>query len=122
MQNQWNGGQITILIAVIAGFISMFFKWTDAILISQNGFTSGAFIFLIIFIYPVIQLIRHKPINKIAGLILAVIGVIAGIFYISSASVSLFGTSVNLSSTGPYVFIVASVLLAIGSLVQKKPA
>lgn len=60
------------------------------------------------------MVLLNKSIHKIAGYVCAVVGVILGIWYIASKMGTLFGVSVNAASTGPYVFIIASILLAVG--------
>ncbi|WP_256762064.1 hypothetical protein [Cohnella sp. WQ 127256] len=111
---QWDIGGKTIFLSTCLAILSLFFKWVSFAFFSENGFGQGGIIFLILFIYPVIKLLQDKPLNKMVGYICAGLGVICGIWYISSKTTDFLGTTINAASTGPYVFIAACVLLAFG--------
>lgn len=110
----WDLGGKTIFIASCAAVISLFFNWVEIGFLSENGFGQEAYLFLICFLYPFIRLLQNKPLNKLGGYVCAAAGIICGIAYINWKSVDFFGTTVNAAGSGPYVFIVASVLLAFG--------
>lgn len=112
--SKWNLGEKVILGSAALAFISFFFNWVDVGILSANGFSQGGVLFIVVFIYPVLMVLMNKHLNKIGGYICAAIGVGLGIFYIASKSGSIFGTSFNAAASGPYVFIVACVLLAFG--------
>lgn len=112
--SKWDLGGKIIIGSTILALLSFFFKWVDIGLIAQNGFSQGIFFFIIVFIYPALMVLLNKPVSKIAGYVCAVLGIVLGILYISRKTADLFGTSFNAASTGPYVFIIASVLLAVG--------
>ncbi|CAM3643990.1 hypothetical protein [Marinicrinis lubricantis] len=111
------GGKL-ILASIVVAIISMFFTWVEFI-ISENGFQQDAYLFLIAFIYPAIQVLRGGKVNKAGGFICAILAVILGIWYISDKSADIFGESINAAAQGPYVFIVAGILLAIGVWKQR---
>ncbi|WP_243896011.1 hypothetical protein [Paenibacillus sp. F411] len=111
---KWDIGGKLIFIAACAAFVSLFFDWVDIGFASQNGFGQGAVFFFLLFLYPLIVVIREQRLNKLLGYILAAVGVIFSIIYISSKSVDFLGSSVNAAGSGPYVFIVACILLAVG--------
>ncbi|WEK54724.1 MAG: hypothetical protein P0Y55_01195 [Candidatus Cohnella colombiensis] len=113
--NSWNLGGKSIFISACLAIVSLFFNWVEFSFISQNGIEQDAYLFLAVFIYPVLVLLQEKPLNQIIGYICAVIGVICGIAYINAKSTTLFGTTINASGTGPYIFIVACILLAFGT-------
>lgn len=110
----WDIGGKSIFIAACLAIISLFFTWVDIGFYAENGFEQQAFIFLACFIYPIIRLLQDKSINRIGGYICAIAGIVCGIAYISSKSAEMFGVQIQAAGTGPYVFIVASVILGFG--------
>lgn len=107
------GGKM-IFIASCAAFISFFFKWVDIGFASENGFGQGAVFFILLFLYPFLVVIREKRMNKMLGYIMPVIGVVFGIIYVLSKRVDFFGSTINAASGGPYLFMAACGLLALG--------
>jgi hypothetical protein len=110
--SRWDLGGKLIFISTCLAFISFFFKWVEFAFFSENGFAQGAVFFILVFIYPLLMVLQEKPLNKIAGYICGVLGVLLGVFYIFSKSDNLFG--INAASTGPYVFIISSLILIYG--------
>ena len=113
------GGKLVIIATAIA-FISLFFNWIDAGFIAVNGFQQQGYLFLLLFIYPLIQVLRKEQINKIAGLSCSVIAIIGIIVYIMSKNINFLGKVINMASTGTYVFALAGIILLVGVLKQKK--
>lgn len=110
----WNIGGKAIFVSACLAVVSLFFNWVEIGFFSENGFSQQAYLFLLCFLYPTTQVLQNRTVNKIGGFVCAVAGVVCGIAYINWKSVELFGTSINTAGSGPYVFIVASVLLAFG--------
>ncbi|WP_422659507.1 hypothetical protein ACK8P5_02945 [Paenibacillus sp. EC2-1] len=111
---KWDMGSKMIFIASCAAFISFFFKWVDVGFISQNGFTQGAVFFILLFVYPFLMVIREKRMNKKLSYVMAILGIVFGIIYISSKTVDFLSSTINVASSGPYLFMAASGLLALG--------
>lgn len=111
---KWDLGSKLICIASFAAIISFFFKWVDIGLASRNGFSQGTVFFILLFLYPFLTVIREKRMNKKLGYIMAFLGVILGIIYISSKTVDFLGSTINIASGGPYLFMAACGLLALG--------
>ncbi|WP_245640052.1 hypothetical protein [Paenibacillus dakarensis] len=116
---KWDMGSKMIFIASCAAFISFFFKWVDVGFLSQNGFSQGAVFFILVFLYPFLMVVREKRMNKKLGYVMAILGVILGIVYISSKTVDFVGSTINMASGGPYLFMAACGLLALGVYKRK---
>jgi hypothetical protein len=112
--SSWDLGGKLIFISTCLAFISFFFKWVEFAFFSENGFAQGAVFFILVFIYPLLMVLLEKPLNKIAGYICGGLGVLLGLIYIFSKSADFFGQSINAASTGPYVFIISSLILIFG--------
>lgn len=112
--DNWNIGGKLIFISTVVAVLSLFMKWVDIGFISASGFQQQGYLFLIFYLYPVIQLFRNKPINKLVGIILSVLALVAGIGYILSKSGDFFDQTINVASTGLYVYIISAILLIVG--------
>ncbi|MFC5529109.1 hypothetical protein [Cohnella yongneupensis] len=112
--SSWDLGGKAIFIATCLAFVSMFFTWVDIGFYSENGFEQESYIMLICFLYPIIKLLRSRSISKIGGYVCAIAGIVCGVAYINWKSGEVLGVSLNAAGNGPYVFIVASAILAFG--------
>ncbi len=115
----WNLGGKLIFISTILAILSLFMSWVDAGIIRASGFQQQGYLFLILYIYPVIKLLQGTKMNKLIGIICSILAVIGSIAFLSSKSVDIFGTTVNAAGAGLYLFIIASILLTIGVLQYK---
>ena len=88
--------------------------WVDIGLASQSGFSQGTFLLLALYVYPMMMLFKSNDINKLYGRICSIGSLVCAILYISSKTISMFGESVNVSSTGAYVFLLASIAFIVG--------
>lgn len=77
---------------------------------------------LVLFLYPIITILKGKPMNRIIGIVCGAIGTLFMIYFISSKSANLFGTSINASGLGTYVCVVSLIALSVGSLIYPKPS
>lgn len=112
--SQWNLGGKLIFIAGCLAIASLFMNWVDLGIISASGFQQDGYLFLVFYIYPMIKLLKDKPIKKGLGLISSLLAVIIGIVFMLSKSTDVFGTTINGAGTGLYIFIIASIMLTIG--------
>lgn len=83
-------------------------------MLSQNGFSQGVVFFILLFVYPCVTVIREKRMNKKLGYVMAILGVVLGMSYIFSKTVDFLGSTINVASGGPYLFMAACGLLALG--------
>lgn len=116
---EWNFGGKLIFISTILAIISLFMNWVDAGILRVSGFQQQGYLLLVFYIYPVYKLLKGTKLNKVLGLICSVLAVISSIAFLSSKSVDFFGTNVNAGGAGLYLFIIASILLTIGTVKYK---
>lgn len=116
---EWNFGGKLIFISTILAIISLFMNWVDAGILRISGFQQQGYLLLVFYIYPVYKLLKGTKLNKVLGLICSVLAVISSIAFLSSKSVDFFGTNVNAGGAGLYLFIIASILLTIGTVKYK---
>ncbi|GED68604.1 hypothetical protein BRE01_23060 [Brevibacillus reuszeri] len=115
-----DGGSKMIFIATILAIVSLFFNWIDAGIVALSGFQQQGYLLLILFIYPFMQVIKLKPVNKVIGLVCSILSIISILIFIMSKTVEIFGTTINVASTGMYLYLVASILLLIGVIRHTK--
>ncbi|WP_289137818.1 hypothetical protein [uncultured Brevibacillus sp.] len=115
-----DGGSKIIFIATILAIVSLFFNWIDAGIVALSGFQQQGYLLLILFIYPFMQVIKLKPVNKVIGLVCSILSIISILIFIMSKTVEIFGTTINVASTGMYLYLVASILLLIGVIRHSK--
>lgn len=112
--NAWNMGGKVIFISSTVALLSLLFAWVDIGIMSQNGFSQGTFLLFGLFIYPVYKLLNNDAINKKIGLSCGGAAIALTIIYIGSKTGELFGKTVNVSGTGAYLFLIASIALTYG--------
>ena len=112
----WNLGGKIIFIAGCVATVSMLMKWVDVGIASQTGLSQGAFLFLGLWVYPLLMLFKNKSIIKLWGLGCSIASVIITIVYISSKSVELFDQTINAAANGAWLFLFASIALGVGIL------
>ena len=110
----WTIGNKTIFISTCIATFSMFISWVDVGFVSQDGFSQGAFLFLGLYIYPFIRLLKNGNINKIWGRICSIGSLVCTILYINSKTIEVFGSTINAASTGAYLFLFSSIALIVG--------
>lgn len=113
-------GKKIILITTVIALISLFLPWVELGILSASGFQQDGYLFLIAFIYPIYCVFKNKYINKIGGLACGIVALIVSIFYISSKSDELFGASINVAGSGAYLFLISTIGLIIGVVLDKR--
>jgi len=119
--NSWDIGGKTIIVSACVAIISMVMKWVDVGVASANGFSQGAFLFLGVFVYPVMKVFSKKAVHRSGGVACGVIGLVLAYGYISSRNVALFGQEIFAAANGPYIFLLASIGLIVGTVKYKSP-
>lgn len=114
----WSGGGKTIFIASLLALLALFLPWVDIGIATRNGFATGGFLWLVFYIYPVVKLLNNGDMNKAIGGISGILAVVLTFFTIRSQT--LFGA--NVSSTGAFLFLVTSIILALGVFAYENPA
>lgn len=113
-------GKKIILITTVIALISLFLPWVELGILSASGFQQGGYLFLIAFIYPVYCVLKNTYINKVGGLVCGIVALIASIAYISSKSDEIFGTAINVAGSGAYLFLISTIGLIIGVVLDKR--
>ncbi len=113
-------GKKIILITTVIALISLFLPWVELGILSASGFQQGGYLFLIAFIYPVYCVLKNTYINKVGGLVCGIVALIASIAYISSKSDEIFGTAINVAGSGAYLFLISTIGLIIGIVLDKR--
>ncbi|MEB7773163.1 hypothetical protein [Kurthia gibsonii] len=113
-------GKKIILITTAIALISLFLPWVELGILSASGFQQGGYLFLIAFIYPVYCVLKNTYINKVGGLVCGIVALIASIAYISSKSDEIFGTAINVAGSGAYLFLISTIGLIIGVVLDKR--
>ena len=112
----WNVGGKIIFITTCVSVFSMFLKWIDIGIKSETGFEQEAFFLLALYIYPNIMLFKNQKIKRTLGLSFAIINIILCIWYYQSNALLIFGTEVNTTATGAYIYYISSIIFLIGIL------
>lgn len=111
----WNMGGKIIFSAACAAVLSMFMTWAELGIFSQNGLAQGAWIFLGLWIYPVLMLLKGKSINRGWGLTCSIVSTVLTIGYIEDhTDVLIVNISVDTYGSGAVVFLLASIALIVG--------
>lgn len=118
--NNWSIGGKVIFVAVCVATASLLMKWVDVGIVSQSGLSQGAFLFLGLWVYPVLMIFKNKAIHRVWGLACAIASVVFTLGYVSSKSIEMFGHTVNAAANGAYLFLFASIALIVG-VVKYKP-
>lgn len=103
-----------IVVSAFIAFVSLLFNWVSLLTIKQNGFQQGAYLLLIIYVYPLVQIYRSKMLNKTYGYLLAIIGILLGLNYIQFNAFSIEGSLYSAAGIGPFIYIFACGMLLFG--------
>jgi hypothetical protein len=115
----WNIGGRVIFVATCVATASIFMTWVDIGIASQSGISEGTFLFLVLWVYPVIMLFKNKNINWILGLACSGCSVVFTLIYISSKFLDFFGETENAAAYGAYLFLLASVVFIFGVVIYR---
>jgi len=110
----WTIGQRTIFVAGCLATVSLFLPWVDVGIATSSGFGQAGFIFLALFIYPVLKVLKNQEISIKWGMVCSILAVVLSIAFAISKTGELFGKTINVSGSGLYLFIACSIALLIG--------
>ncbi|OSA92135.1 UNVERIFIED_ORG: hypothetical protein B2H95_05685 [Clostridium botulinum] len=113
-------GKKLILIGAIVSVVSLFLPWVNAGILSVNGFQQEGYLMLLVFIYPIIKVLKNKTVNMKGGLASLILGLIFMLSFIKTKDTEFFGASVNLSAFGMYVMIVGLIISIVGVIKDNK--
>ena len=118
--SNWGVGGKIIFLSTCTAAVSFLLPWVDIGFVSRNGITQGSVLIGLLFIYPILNLLKNKKINKVLGILCGALSALITIAYISSKSIELFGETRNVSSFGAHLFLLASLALIIGVMKYNK--
>lgn len=94
-----------ILAGAVVAIISLFMTWVDTGILSANGFQQQGYVWLVCFIYPIFMIFNQKAYKKKEAIILFIFGIVSMLYFFSTKSVSLFGSSVSCAASGMYIML-----------------
>ncbi|MDP2079262.1 MAG: hypothetical protein Q8J85_14625 [Sulfuricurvum sp.] len=112
------GGKIIVISTVIA-IISIFMPWIDTTLSTSSGWQQLAFVLLGLYVYPVLQAIRNKPISLIWGSASSISAAVSAVAFMEWKTIPFEGVDLCFAGQGTYLFFAASVFLFAGVLKYK---
>ncbi len=122
---EWSIGGKVIFVASCASVVSMFMAWVDTGIRSQSGLAQGGFLFLGLYVYPVVRLFQNMPMSREWGLTCSIGSVVCAVGYVGwvrSQRSELLGTVVfSLVGGGAWLFLLASIALIVGVAMYTAP-
>lgn len=114
-----NLGGKAILISALIAIISIFLPWVDLVIRHTNGFQELTFVLLAFFVYPVLSVIKNKPISLVWGSASSILAALSAVAYMEWKTIPYEGVDLCFAGQGTYLFFVASVILFAGVLKYK---
>ena len=117
----WSTGQKLMAGAAVVALVAFFLPWTKPhprALRTVTGFSEGWTLLGLLFLFiPLIQLMRGKPMGKVAAAVMGGLAVAIGIVFVATATFETSVGSVNVSQWGSYVYIVACLAFTAGPFI-----
>lgn len=115
----WNVGAKMVLITSCVAVVSLFLPWVDIGIISRNAFGGDGFLLIGFYIYPLILLFTGKRGVPILGVACGVVAALGAVVFISRMQSNEYADSVNFAGSGVLVFLVASIVMAVGAYLDR---
>ena len=112
--NQLNLGGKFIFISTVLAVISLFLPWADLGFVSASGFQQDAYLFLLLFAYPVYKALKKSAMNRVLAFISSGLALIVSIIYLVNMQGDMMGVAVNTAGAGLYLFILCCLALLFG--------
>ena len=118
--------EVLIYAGCALAFIAMLLPWITFGAASANGFRMNMWFFLLPLGFSVYQLknktkfAKEKNITTLIELSPAIVSAIATFIFIADKQTVIFRKSVNLASTGCYIFIIACAVVGYGAYLNSK--
>ena len=118
--------EVLIYAGCALAFIAMLLPWVTFGAMSANGFRMNMWFFLLPLGFSLYQLknktkfAKEKNITTLIELSPAIISAIATFVFIANKQTVIFRKSVNLASTGCYIFIIACAVVGYGAYLNSK--
>lgn len=112
-------GRAVMLLAAAAAGGSFFLNWVDNGVISVSGFGVWAFVLLVPYLYPLIQLFCRRPIRKAVAVPCALAAAALTGAFIVFQRIETAERVLHVAAEGAYVFLLASVFFCVGLLLYR---
>jgi hypothetical protein len=112
-------GEKIILGSASVALLSLFLPWVAMGIFSSSGWGQDGYIFLVLFVYPVIGVFNVKGLNKTAGIICGVLALVITIAVIADKHFEVMGISGNAAASGLYLFAASTIGLIVGAVKYK---
>lgn len=111
-----------ILGSAVVATMSLFLPWVAMGIISSSGWNQQGYLFLLLFVYPVIGVFNVNGLNRVAGIVCGVLALVISIWYIADKHYEIMGNSGNASASGLYLFAASTIGVIVGGLKYKRHA
>jgi quinol-cytochrome oxidoreductase complex cytochrome b subunit len=113
--NEWDVAEKTIFVSSCIAVVSIIMPWADIGIATKNGFSTGGFLLLGCFAYPLLKVLKEEKIDNRIGMLSSVLAIVLSIWGALSSTIEFMGKTVNTSGSGLILFIIASFILAFGT-------
>lgn len=113
------GGKL-IIMSVFIAIISLPFNWVNLEGMSIAGYSQRAYIFLLLFLYPLYIVISNKEMDNFIAYIFAIFANVVGMAYIRIISTTFLETEFISYGLGIYIYLASTFLLLFGVFKYKK--
>jgi WD40 repeat protein len=119
VRQHWNLGRMVILVATGLALVSFFWNWVDNRVTTATGFGEWAFVLFALFVYPLVQALRNRPMWRLPGLACGLGAAALAGLYIFQQRIETFEHVLHVAAEGAYLFVAASLLLCVGVVVYR---
>lgn len=113
------GGKL-ILISTLVAILSLFFNWINLKGLSIRGYNQSAYIFLLLFIYPLYIVIFNKKMDNFTAYVFGIFANVVGIGYIGIINRTFLESEFISFGLGIYIYLASTFLLLFGIFNYKK--
>jgi hypothetical protein len=113
-------GEKIILGSASVAVLSLFLPWVAMGIFSSSGWGQEGYLFLVLFIYPVVGVFNVKGLNKNAGIICGVLALVITIAFIADKHFEIMGVSGNAAASGLYLFAASTIGLIVGAVKYRR--
>lgn len=115
-----NIGSKLIIISSFVALISIFFNWVNLKGISIAGYNQSAYIFLLLFLYPLYVALFNKEMDNFIAYIFGIFANVVGMGYIGIINRTFLENEFLSFGPGIYIYLASTFLLLFGIFNYKK--
>ena len=116
------GGKMIIASSGMA-VASMFMDWAQFLFVRKSGTSLGVVLLLLFWLYPLLSVVRGKPLHRSWGIGFGVASIVAAVAFLLHASnkqIAFFHA--NVVGNGAWLFLGASILYFLGIILYRPSA